>query len=593
MYQLYLGNKNYSSWSLRGFLAMKLSGALVRRADGVAVRRTRAQRVEPVVLADRAHSVPARRRDGGLGFAGDRRISRRAASGHVAGRSGGPRMGAVRLRGDAFRFFGVAQRHDDVHPRARRRASVVAGRAEGRRARDRDLERGSPSATRRAGRISAAPIRSPTFSMRRSHFAFAPMVSRPRARPATTCNAALRHPFVRSGRPRPCRKRRSSTATSRGSSIATRSRRKNAGASMSEAILGGLQARIRAAAAAKDAAGDPRRRHARLLRADDRRRRARRDAVRRHRRLRPDRARGDRARRHARRGDRRGAPVRRDRCWAASRRDSARRQPLGGLVATGLSGPRRPYAGAVRDIVLGVRMLDGNGDDLTFGGRVMKNVAGFDVARLMTGALGTLGVLTEVSLKCLPLPKVEATRVARMLGRRRDPDDERVGRQAAAGLRDLPSRGPACGAPVRIGAGGRRRRVEDRRYRDGGRAQPSGKASATSRIRTFARRSSSGAPTLAAFGQVDGAVSRSRRRTADRMGRRVALARRRAGAPMPREVRGWAKGNGGHATLFRAADKSAGAFHPLPEAVHQLHRRLKSTFDPAGILNRGRLYPDF
>src|SRR4029077_2013869 len=82
---------------------------------------------------------------------------------------------------------------------------------------------------------------------------------------------------------------------------------------------------------------------------------------------------------------------------------------LGGLVATGLSGPRRPYAGAVRDLVLGVRIVDGKGDDLSFGGRVMKNVAGFDVARLMTGALGTLGVLTEVSMKCLPLPKVEAT----------------------------------------------------------------------------------------------------------------------------------------------------------------------------------------
>jgi glycolate oxidase FAD binding subunit len=84
---------------------------------------------------------------------------------------------------------------------------------------------------------------------------------------------------------------------------------------------------------------------------------------------------------------------------------------LGGLVATGLSGPRRPYAGAVRDLVLGVRIVDGKGDDLSFGGRVMKNVAGFDVARLMTGALGTLGVLTEVSMKCLPLPKVETRHV--------------------------------------------------------------------------------------------------------------------------------------------------------------------------------------
>ena len=65
----------------------------------------------------------------------------------------------------------------------------------------------------------------------------------------------------------------------------------------------------------------------------------------------------------------------------------------------------------MRDIVLGVRMLDGRGEDLAFGGRVMKNVAGFDLPRLMTGALGTLGLLTEISLKCLPVPKAEATRV--------------------------------------------------------------------------------------------------------------------------------------------------------------------------------------
>ncbi len=92
---------------------------------------------------------------------------------------------------------------------------------------------------------------------------------------------------------------------------------------------------------------------------------------------------------------------------------------LGGCIAAGLSGPRRAYAGAARDTVLGVRMLDGKGDDLRFGGQVMKNVAGFDVSRLIAGSLGTLGVILEVSLKVLPLPVAEATLSFRAHRRRR------------------------------------------------------------------------------------------------------------------------------------------------------------------------------
>ncbi|HID50210.1 MAG TPA: glycolate oxidase subunit GlcE, partial [Chromatiales bacterium] len=83
---------------------------------------------------------------------------------------------------------------------------------------------------------------------------------------------------------------------------------------------------------------------------------------------------------------------------------------LGGTIACGLAGPRRPWAGAVRDHVLGCRVLTGQGDILHFGGEVMKNVAGYDIARLMCGALGTLGVLLEVSLKVLPRPAAETTR---------------------------------------------------------------------------------------------------------------------------------------------------------------------------------------
>ncbi len=82
---------------------------------------------------------------------------------------------------------------------------------------------------------------------------------------------------------------------------------------------------------------------------------------------------------------------------------------IGGVVAAGLSGPRRVYVGAARDFVLGATLLDARGDLLRFGGQVMKNVAGFDVSRLLCGSLGVLGVITEVSLKVLPQPRAEET----------------------------------------------------------------------------------------------------------------------------------------------------------------------------------------
>lgn len=82
---------------------------------------------------------------------------------------------------------------------------------------------------------------------------------------------------------------------------------------------------------------------------------------------------------------------------------------VGGMVASGLNGPARASVGAVRDYLLGVQIINGQGECLTFGGQVMKNVAGYDLSRLMAGALGTLGVLLEVSLKVLPVAPAEAT----------------------------------------------------------------------------------------------------------------------------------------------------------------------------------------
>ena len=82
---------------------------------------------------------------------------------------------------------------------------------------------------------------------------------------------------------------------------------------------------------------------------------------------------------------------------------------IGGMVASGLAGPRRAFAGGIRDAILGVKIIDGRGEVLNFGGRVIKNVAGFDVSRLMVGTLGTLGVLLEVSLRVIPCFETETT----------------------------------------------------------------------------------------------------------------------------------------------------------------------------------------
>jgi len=82
---------------------------------------------------------------------------------------------------------------------------------------------------------------------------------------------------------------------------------------------------------------------------------------------------------------------------------------VGGTVACGLSGPRRPWAGSLRDYLLGVKLVNGDGEIVQYGGQVMKNVAGYDVSRLVAGSMGTLGVVLETSFKVLPVPARERT----------------------------------------------------------------------------------------------------------------------------------------------------------------------------------------
>jgi glycolate oxidase FAD binding subunit len=263
---------------------------------------------------------------------------------------------------------------------------------------------------------------------------------------------------------------------------------------------------------------------------------------------------------------------------------------LGGVVAAGLSGPRRPYAASVRDAVLGVRLLNGQGQALEFGGRVMKNVAGYDVSRLMAGSLGVLGVLLTVSVKVIPrapgtltlvreesLP--QALDLLRRLARKALPIsgsawlDGRLylridgGAEALAETHRLVEGLPLDGADAFW-----RDLREQRLAFFAGDAPlwrlsvpPATPADATDPL-------GAGAPLLEWGG---------------------ALRWLRGELPAAR-VREVASAVGGHATLFRpgAGDLPAdGVFTPLAAVPARLHLNLKRAFDPAGVLNPGRLYP--
>ncbi|HVE50802.1 MAG TPA: glycolate oxidase subunit GlcE [Casimicrobiaceae bacterium] len=264
---------------------------------------------------------------------------------------------------------------------------------------------------------------------------------------------------------------------------------------------------------------------------------------------------------------------------------------LGGAIATGLSGPRRPYAGAARDLVLGMRIIDGRGDDLTFGGRVMKNVAGFDVTRLLTGALGTLGVIAEVSLKCLPLPRQEATRTFALS------TDEAIRRVNEWGGQPLPLSATAfVQGRLFVRWSGAAPAVESAIARMGGDALADGGAFWRS-IRDHAH------PFFDEARKPEHVLWRlsvkSTAPYADLGGHQLiewgGALRWLVTTPSnaPERLRAWAQSHGGHATLFYATNKSQGVFHPLPPAMEAIQRRLKAEFDPHRVLNPGRMYAMF
>ncbi len=255
---------------------------------------------------------------------------------------------------------------------------------------------------------------------------------------------------------------------------------------------------------------------------------------------------------------------------------------LGGTVACGFSGPRRPYAGAARDFVLGVRVINGSGERLTFGGQVMKNVAGYDISRLMTGALGTLGLLTEVSIKVAPRPRSVLT-VALELDAAAA--IENVNRWAG---RPLPVSGAAhADGVLRLRLAGAPSGVAAARARIGGEEDAEGERFWHAlREHTHPLLSDAGllwrisvpaaTPPLELSGDwlIDwGGAQRWLRTEAD-----------------ADTVRRCATACGGHATQFRGGDRGGEVFQPLPKPLMVLHRNVKRAFDPQGVLNPGRLY---
>lgn len=258
---------------------------------------------------------------------------------------------------------------------------------------------------------------------------------------------------------------------------------------------------------------------------------------------------------------------------------------VGGLVATGLSGPRRPYAGAVRDAVLGVELMDGRGQVMRFGGRVMKNVAGFDMFRPQVSALGTLGLLLEVSFKVLPTPEIEVTRRFEC-----SPQAAIDAMNRHAGT-PIPLSGASYhGGVLRLRLSGNGAGVRAAERVLGGDEDADGAAywrdlreqtlpfflgdTPLWRLSLPSTR-----PPVAEAGEDElidwGGAQRWLRTTAS------------ADA-----VRARAAAVGGYANCFRHGLRDDALQRPAP-ALMALHWRLKRVLDPIGVLNRGRLFPDF
>jgi glycolate oxidase FAD binding subunit len=256
---------------------------------------------------------------------------------------------------------------------------------------------------------------------------------------------------------------------------------------------------------------------------------------------------------------------------------------FGGCVASGFSGPRRAAMGSARDFVLGVRIVNGLGEDLRFGGQVMKNVAGYDLSRLLTGSFGTLGLLTEVSVKVLPLPPEERTLRFTL--------DESVAIESMNKWAAKPlSISATChvDGTLYVRLSGAAAAVSASQKKLGGDIVEDGYAFWKS-IREQTHPLFRSAPALWRFSINPAAAPLG-------LGQQFVEwnggLRWIAADLEPSKAFDTAHKAGGHATLFRGGNKRHGIQQFSPGLL-AVHKKLKRAFDPHGILGPGRIHADF